>query len=121
MQENFHLFVLAYIIFAILIVLLKKNEFLLTIILSICFIITINVYDIDFFLAFPLAMIFCIVEYCCTRNNVWTYNYTNFYIPSWLFFAWALSVVFVIKIYQLYLKNNNVRFKKLINQIQTNK
>lgn len=93
------LLLLFYIIILLLIICFRKNEWDLLLFLSLSFIIIVNLYKVDIPKVLILSTLFYIVEYICVRYNVWKYNYTIYYIPYWLFFAWALAIVFIIQFY----------------------
>jgi hypothetical protein len=93
------LLVLFYIVILLLILCLRKNECNMLALLSLSFIIIVNLYKVNIPKVLILATLFCIVEYICVRYNIWKYNYTIYYIPYWLFFAWALAIVFIIRFY----------------------
>jgi hypothetical protein len=93
------LLVLFYIVILLLILCIRENECNMLALLSLSFIIIVNLYKVNIPKVLILATLFCIVEYICVKYNIWKYNYTIYYIPYWLFFAWALAIVFIIRFY----------------------
>jgi hypothetical protein len=96
------LLILLYIVILLLILCLRKDEWNMLGLLSLSFIIIINLYKVNIPKVLILAVLFCIVEYICVRYDIWKYNYTIYYIPYWLFFAWSLAIVFIIQFYNTY-------------------
>lgn len=103
-MEYPELFVISYIVALVSIIYFKKDEYTLTFILAILF--SFVMYQTKYQLVgvLVLSLMFCIIEYICVDNGVWKYNYARKNIPTWLYFAWAMSVVFIIKVYH-YISN----------------
>lgn len=98
------LFVLSYIIALLLIIYLKKDEKTLMLYLGLLFGVVIYLTKYNMIIALVIAFLFCIVEYICVEHGVWKYNYVENNIPVWLIFAWSMSVVFIMKVYEYLLK-----------------
>jgi hypothetical protein len=101
--------ILIYIITLILILLNRKNEYNVFIILLLSFILTIYLYKVNILLVLFLGILFCIVEIICIKYKLWKYNFTNNIIPIWLILAWSMSVIFILEINKIYLSNFNSR------------
>lgn len=102
------LLILIYIVLLLLILCVRKDEWYMLGLLSLFFLIIVNLYTVNVLKVLILASLFCIVEYICIRYNIWKYNYTIYCMPYWVFFAWALAIVFIIRFYSFSFLQHNI-------------
>ncbi len=88
-------------------------------VLSTAFVLALLLFKVNVLVVLVLATFFVIIENICVSYGLWKYNNTKKYkafipyvpnIPIWLYFAWALSIVFVIKMVEIF-KRNKWQFK----------
>lgn len=94
-------FMLLYMISFILIIYIRKNEWHILTVLVITFIIVMIIYPkINLKMPIIMTLLFGIVENICVHYGIWKYQNVNYplpYIPTWVYFAWFLSIIFIVR------------------------
>ena len=99
-KEDLLWFIFLYMIAFIFILYFRKSEWnILFIICSLLLIVLYLYRDIRVKLVILLTILFGIVENICVYYKLWKYNakYLVPYVPLWLYGAWALSIIFILK------------------------
>lgn len=97
------LFLLLLYLFAFLLILyFRKNEWYILAILSVVFVIVLLLFSkkLNWKVVILLTLLFCIVENISVYYGLWTYNRTKYplpYVPLWLYLAWCLSIILIVK------------------------
>ena len=95
------IFNLTYLIAFILLIYFRKSDTAITFILIITSIIILYRYKINLYWVIILTLLFTTVENICVYYGMWKYNskYLFPYVPLWLYLAWMLSIIFIVKSY----------------------
>jgi hypothetical protein len=107
MEYSTALFALLYLISFILLLYFRENEWNILVILLVLLLTVLYLYnDIDLKLILLFTVLFCTVENICVYYQLWKYNckYPMPYVPLWLYLAWALSIIFILRITKIYQK-----------------
>jgi hypothetical protein len=104
--------ILLYLTTLLLILYFRQNDWIILAVLFIAFVIAIILFKPNVLVVMILATLFSIIEIICVHYKLWSYNRTKKYIapfvpnvPMWLYFAWALSIIFIIKMLETLKRN----------------
>lgn len=77
---------------------LRKNEKLVALLHIILLLTLISCHSLqETFTALIAGIVLSSTEFICIKHfNMWKYNYTNYMIPIWLPFTWAIVTFFII-------------------------
>lgn len=103
MKQELLPFSLLYLIGFLLVLYCRKNELLVLGVLFMVFVIVAVFYSkrLNWTYVLLLTALFCAVENICVYYGLWTYNRTKYpmpYVPIWLYLAWCLSIIFILKL-----------------------
>ena len=102
MKLDTAIILLTYLIGLVLIIIFRKDEFAILAILSTVLLIVFCLYKTHWTAVIILTIVFTLVENLCVYYGLWQYNNTKYpmpYVPLWLYLAWLLSIIFIIKIH----------------------
>jgi hypothetical protein len=94
-------FAILYLISFLLLLYFRENEWnILAILIILLFIVLYMYSDINLTLVLLFTALFCTVENICVYYKLWKYNckYPMPYVPLWLYLAWALSIIFILRV-----------------------
>jgi uncharacterized membrane protein YoaT (DUF817 family) len=103
---------LLYLSALVLIIYFRRDEWMMLAVLATAFLIAVTLYKVNVLAVLIIAVFFFTVENICAYYGLWKYNNTKFpmpYVPVWVYFAWALSVVFIMKMMEI-VKRNKLEF-----------
>ena len=112
MQQDSIYLILLYVVTLFLIIYFRRDEWMILSVLSVALVSAILLYKINILAVFIITLLFAIVENICAYYGIWKYNNAKSlmpYVPLWVYFAWALSIIFIIKMMEI-LKKNKLTF-----------
>ena len=105
--KEIFLFNFIYLFAFILLIYFRYSDIAITTILIITSIIILYRYNIYLYWIIILTILFTTIENICVYYGLWKYNskYLFPFVPIWLYFAWMLSIIFIVKSYNYIYKN----------------
>lgn len=100
MKEQLLYLIILYVLTLATCIYVRKNEWMMLFVLASAFLVALYICKVEPIKVLFLALLFIVVEYICVSYQLWKYNNTKYTVPFWVFFAWALSIVFIIKMYE---------------------
>jgi hypothetical protein len=101
MSQKELLFIFLYLIVFIIVILVRKNEWHILFVLFITLLVVIMMFpEIKWKIPIIMTIIFCTIENICVYYGLWKYQNFTYgapYVPIWLYLAWLLSILFIVK------------------------